>query len=79
VQPHYGKGINDGGMIDEPRGPAPKALYNSAPTTSAHYGKGLNDGGLSDEPSAKQMAAQGHVNSVQNPPHYGKAMDDGGM
>jgi hypothetical protein len=79
AQPHYGKGINDGGMIDEPRGPAPKPLYNSTASTTVHYGKGLNDGGLSDPPSAKDLAASRHITWTQYPPHYGKAMNDGGM
>jgi hypothetical protein len=79
VQPHYGKGVNDGGSIDEPRGPAPKPLYNSATPSAVHYGKGLNDGGLSDPPSAKQLRAAGHITWKQYPAHYGKGMDDGGM
>lgn len=79
AQPHYGKGVNDGGLVDEPRGRAPKRLYNSTTPTAVHYGKGLNDGGLTDPPSAKQMSAAGHITWKQYPPHYGKALNDGGM
>jgi hypothetical protein len=66
-------------LIDEPRGPAPRTLYNSATPTSVHYGKGLNDGGIVDPPSAKQLAAAGHISWTQYAPHYGKAPNDGGM
>lgn len=79
VQPHYGKGVNDGGMIDEPRSPAPRLYNTAAPPAVVHYGKGLNDGGLVDTPNAKELAAARRIKWVQNPPHYGKALNDGGL
>jgi hypothetical protein len=86
--PHYGKGVDDGGLIDEPTAPAPKRLYNSAAaptsTSTPHYGKGLDDGGMVDPPTAAQLAAAKSVSAAvakQKPaaPHYGKGVDDGGL
>src|SRR3984957_11616774 len=88
AQTHYGKALNDGGMVDDynSSGTPAKPLYNSAtPAASAtpHYGKALNDGGLTDEPSAQQKAAatkaQTRTVQQQTPPHYGKALNDGGQ
>lgn len=86
AHPHYGKGVDDGGLIDEPAAPAGKGLYLavSQPTPSTpHLGKGLDDGGLTDPPTAAQLAAAKRESQVAQQlkpvPHYGKAMDDGGM
>jgi hypothetical protein len=85
AHPHYGKSVDDGGMIDEPPAPARKPLYNSAAAPSTqHYGKGLDDGGLVDPPSAKDMSAAKAVSTAvakQKPAaaHYGKGVDDGGL
>jgi hypothetical protein len=88
AQTHYGKALNDGGMVDDynSSGAPAKPLYNSttpaAPVTP-HYGKALNDGGLTDEPSAAQKAAaakaQTRTVQQQAPAHYGKALNDGGL
>ena len=88
AQTHYGKALNDGGMVDDynSTGAPAKPLYNSAspaaPVTP-HYGKALNDGGLTDEPSAAQKAAaakaQTRTVQQQTSPHYGKALNDGGQ
>src|SRR5580704_4583923 len=88
AQTHYGKALNDGGMVDDYNANATpaKPLYNSAtPAAPAtpHYGKALNDGGITDEPSAAQKAAAARAQSrtvqQQTPPHYGKALNDGGQ
>ena len=87
AQTHYGKALNDGGMVDDynSSGTPAKPLYNSAtPAAQAtpHYGKALNDGGMTDEPSAKQLAAEkAKIKTVQQqtPPRYGKALNDGGQ
>jgi hypothetical protein len=89
AQTHYGKALNDGGMVDDynSSGSPAKPLYNSAtPAAPAtpHYGKALNDGGLPDEPSAAQKAAAAKaqtktVQQQQTPPHYGKSLNDGGL
>jgi hypothetical protein len=87
AQTHYGKALNDGGMVDDynSSGTPAKPLYNSAtPAAQAtpHYGKALNDGGMTDEPSAKQLAAEkAKTRTVQQqtPPRYGKALNDGGQ
>jgi hypothetical protein len=89
AQPHYGKALNDGGMVDDynSSGTPAKPLYNSTTTAAPvtpHYGKALNDGGLTDEPSAAQKAAAARaqtrtVQQQQTPPHYGKALNDGGQ
>jgi hypothetical protein len=87
AQTHYGKALNDGGMVDDYNSSATpaKPLYNSAtPAAPAtpHYGKALNDGGMTDEPSAAQKAAAAKAQTKtvqqQTPPHYGKALNDGG-
>jgi hypothetical protein len=81
-QAHYGKALNDGGMVDDSSMPAPKRLYNAAtpaPAATPHYGKALNDGGMTDQPSAAQLAANARIKWVQSQPHYGKAMNDGGF
>ena len=87
-QTHYGKALNDGGMVDDYNSNATpaKPLYNSAtPAAPAtpHYGKALNDGGI-DEPTAAQKAAATKaqtktVQRQQTPPHYGKSLNDGGF
>jgi len=88
AQTHYGKALNDGGLVDDynSSGTPAKPLYNSAaPTAPAapHYGKALNDGGLTDEPSAAQKAAAAKAQTKtvqrQTPPHYGKHLNDGGF
>ncbi len=87
AQTHYGKALNDGGMVDDynSSGTPAKPLYNSAtPAAPAtpHYGKALNDGGITDEPSAAQLAAtKARTKTVQQqtPPHYGKPLNDGGF
>ena len=85
AQTHYGKALNDGGLVDDSSAPPAKPLYNSAtPAAPAtpHYGKALNDGGLPDEPSAAQRAAAKAQNKTvqqQTPPHYGKSLNDGGF
>jgi hypothetical protein len=87
AQTHYGKALNDGGMVDDynSNGTPAKPLYNSttpAAPAAPHYGKALNDGGLSDEPSAAQKAAAKTQNKTvqqQTPPHYGKPLNDGGF
>jgi hypothetical protein len=89
AQTHYGKALNDGGMVDDYNSNATpaKPLYNSAtPAAPAtpHYGKALNDGGITDEPSAAQKAAAEKaqtktVQRQQTPPHYGKSLNDGGL
>src|ERR1700686_2778593 len=87
AQTHYGKALNDGGMVDDYNSSATpaKPLYNSAtPAAPAtpHYGKALNDGGIIDEPSAAQRAAAKALTKTvqqQTPPHYGKPMNDGGF
>jgi hypothetical protein len=87
AQTHYGKALNDGGMVDDynSNGTPAKQLYNSAsPAAPAtpHYGKALNDGGLPDEPSAAQKAAakaQTKTVQRQTSPHYGKPLNDGGF
>jgi hypothetical protein len=87
AQTHYGKALNDGGLVDDynSSGTPAKPLYNSAtPAAPAtpHYGKALNDGGLTDEPSAAQQAAAKTQNKTvqqQTPPHYGKPLNDGGF
>ena len=87
AQTHYGKALNDGGMVDDYNSNATpaKQLYNSAsPAAPAtpHYGKALNDGGLPDEPSAAQKAAakaQTKTVQQQSSPHYGKPLNDGGF
>src|ERR1700684_2119402 len=88
AQTHYGKALNDGGMVDDynSNGTPAKPLYNSAtPAAPAtpHYGKALNDGGITDEPSAAQKAAAAKAAQTktvqQPPPHYGKALNDGGQ
>jgi hypothetical protein len=90
AQTHYGKAVNDGGLVDDynSNGTPAKPLYNSAtpaaPATPAHYGKALNDGGLTDEPSAAQKAAAAKaqtktVQQQQSSPHYGKPLNDGGF
>ena len=87
AQTHYGKALNDGGLVDDYNSSATpaKPLYNSAtpgaPATP-HYGKALNDGGLTDEPSAAQQAAARAQNKTvqqQSSPHYGKPLNDGGF
>jgi hypothetical protein len=83
---HLGKGLDDGGMVDEPAAPAKtKVLYNSTTPSSVtptakHYGKGLDDGGMVDQPSPQQLAAAKayKVTPIKAPPHYGKGLDDGG-
>ena len=89
AQTHYGKALNDGGLVDDynSSGTPAKPLYNSAtpttPATPPHYGKALNDGGITDEPSAAQQAAAKAqtktVQQQQTPPHYGKPLNDGGF
>jgi hypothetical protein len=85
AQPHYGKAVNDGGLIDEPSAPAGRALFNSVSQqmpSAPHYGKGVNDGGLVDQPNAAQLAAaqaQSKVAQQKPVPHYGKGVDDGGV
>jgi hypothetical protein len=87
AQTHYGKALNDGGMVDDYNSNATpaKPLYNSAtPSAPAapHYGKALNDGGIIDEPSAAQRAAakaQTKTVQRQTSPHYGKPLNDGGF
>jgi hypothetical protein len=87
AQTHYGKALNDGGMVDDYNSSATpaKPLYNSttpAAPAAPHYGKALNDGGMTDEPSAAQLsAAKAQTKTVQRqtPPHYGKPMNDGGF
>ncbi len=87
AQTHYGKALNDGGMVDDynSNGTPAKQLYNSAsPAAPAtpHYGKALNDGGLPDEPTAAQKAAakaQTKTVQRQTSPHYGKPLNDGGF
>jgi hypothetical protein len=87
AQTHYGKALNDGGMVDDYNSSAApaKPLYNSAtPAAPAtpHYGKALNDGGITDEPSAAQLAAtKARIKTVQQQtsPHYGKPLNDGGF
>jgi hypothetical protein len=88
AQTHYGKALNDGGMVDDYNASATPArpLYNSAtPAAPAapHYGKALNDGGITDEPSAAQKAAAAKAQTKtvqrQTPPHYGKPLNDGGF
>ena len=87
AQTHYGKALNDGGMVDDynSTGAPAKPLYNSAtPAAPAapHYGRALNDGGFADDySSAGQPAAKTQNTSVQQqtPPHYGKALNDGGF
>lgn len=76
---HYGRGVNDGGTVDEPNTPAPKVIYNSAAPTTPHYGRSVNDGGMVDQPSAAQMAAAKNIKWAQSQPHYGRALDDGGF
>lgn len=88
AQTHYGKALNDGGMVDDYNSSATpaKPLYNSvtpaAPATP-HYGKALNDGGITDEPSAAQKAAAAKAQTKtvqqQTSPHYGKPLNDGGF
>ena len=87
AQTHYGKALNDGGMVDDynSNGTPAKQLYNSAsPAAPAtpHYGKALNDGGLPDEPTAAQKAAakaQTKTVQRQTSAHYGKPLNDGGF
>jgi hypothetical protein len=87
AQTHYGKALNDGGLVDDynSSGTPAKPLYNSAsPAAPAtpHYGKALNDGGITDEPSAAQLAAEKAKTKTvqqQTPPHYGKPLNDGGQ
>jgi hypothetical protein len=88
AQTHYGKALNDGGLVDDynSSGTPAKPLYNSAtPAASAtpHYGKALNDGGITDEPSGAQKAAAAKAQTKtvqqQTPPHYGKPQNDGGF
>src|SRR6202161_1544128 len=87
AQTHYGKALNDGGMVDDynSNGTPAKPLYNSAtPAAPAtpHYGKALNDGGITDEPTAAQLtAAKAQTRTVQQqtPSHYGKPLNDGGL
>ena len=81
-QVHYGKALNDGGIVDGAGAPE-KPLYNAAsPSVApapAHYGKALNDGGSVDNPSAAQLAANARIKWVASQPHYGKALNDGGF
>src|SRR6202035_3913896 len=88
AQTHYGKALNDGGLVDDynSNGTPAKPLYNSAsPAAPAtpHYGKALNDGGITDEPTAQQKAAaniaQTRTIEQQTPRRYGKALNDGGQ
>src|SRR6202140_2094428 len=87
AQTHYGKALNDGGLVDDynSNGTPAKPLYNSAtPAAPAtpHYGKALNDGGITDGPSAGQLSAAKPQNKTvqqQTPPRYGKALNDGGF
>jgi hypothetical protein len=88
AQTHYGKALNDGGLVDDynSNGTPAKPLYNSAtPAAPAtpHYGKALNDGGITDEPTAAQKAAAAKAQTKtvqrQTPPHYGKPLNDGGF
>jgi hypothetical protein len=82
-QVHYGKALNDGGMVDDSPATPAKRIYNAvtpaAPAAAAHYGKALNDGGMTDQPSAAALAANARIKWVQSQPHYGRAMDDGGF
>jgi len=41
--PHYGRGLNDGGIVDNVSGPAPKTEWTNYPP---HIGRALNDGGF---------------------------------
>src|ERR1700690_3112127 len=89
AQTHYGKALNDGGLVDDYNSNATpaKPLYNSAtPAAPAtpHYGKALNDGGITDYPNAAQKSATTKaqtktVQRQQTPPHYGKSLNDGGF
>jgi hypothetical protein len=87
AQTHYGKALNDGGLVDDynSSGTPAKPLYNSAtPAAPAtpHYGRALNDGGITDEPSAAQLSAAKTQNKTvqqQTSPHYGKPLNDGGF
>src|ERR1700684_4138674 len=87
AQTHYGKALNDGGMVDDYNSSATpaKPLYNSAtPAAPAtpHYGKALNDGGIIDDARPAQRAAakaQTKKDQAQTPPHYGKPLNDGGF
>jgi hypothetical protein len=87
AQTHYGKALNDGGLVDDynSNGTPAKPLYNSATPAapaSPHYGKALNDGGITDEPSAAQLSAAKAQNKTvqqQTAPHYGKPLNDGGF
>ena len=85
AQTHYGKALNDGGLVDDynSNGTPAKPLYNSAtpavPVTP-HYGKAVNDGGVGDVYGAQQTAkTQNKTVQQQTPPHYGKSMNDGGF
>ncbi len=40
---HYGKALNDGGIVDTPSAPVPKITWVTNPP---HVGRGLNDGGF---------------------------------
>ena len=89
AQTHYGKALNDGGLVDDynSSGTPAKPLYNSAtPAASAtpHYGKALNDGGLTDEPSAAQKAAArkrrpGRFSSSKHRRTMARPLNDGGF
>jgi hypothetical protein len=44
---HYGKGLNDGGIVDTPDAKAMAAAKSIKSVQNApHYGKALNDGGM---------------------------------
>ena len=87
AQTHYGKALNDGGMVDDYNSSATpaKPLYNSAtPAAPAtpHYGRALNDGGIADDYSSSGQPAAKTPNTIvqqQTPPHYGKPLNDGGF
>jgi hypothetical protein len=82
-QAHYGRALNDGGMVDDGPSTSAKPVYNSAataaPPAAAHYGRAANDGGMVDTPPAAALKANSQVKTVQSPPHNGRALNDGGF
>ena len=89
AQTHYGKALNDGGLVDDynSSGTPAKPLYNSAtPAAAGHaalwQGSQRRRTNRRAERGAESGAAKAQTRTVQQqqtPPHYGKPLNDGGF
>ena len=72
---HYGKALNDGGLVDVTAPPPSKPVYKPQPPAPVHYGKAVDDGGLVEAPTAPAPK----ITLTQNPSHIGRPVNDGGL